>query len=53
MPATPLADIEGWPPAIGPAYAMDDRTAIRVVNSSIEIISEGHWKLFTARTEAI
>jgi len=28
-------------------YAIDDETAIKVVNGTVEVISEGHWKLFT------
>jgi dipeptidase E len=30
-----------------PSYAIDDQTAIKVVNGAIEVISEGNWKLFT------
>jgi dipeptidase E len=30
-----------------PVYAIDDETAIRVSDGSIEVISEGQWKLFT------
>jgi dipeptidase E len=30
-----------------PTYAIDDETAIKVVDNNIEIVSEGHWKLFT------
>jgi dipeptidase E len=30
-----------------PTYAIDDETAIKVVEDSVEVISEGHWKLFT------
>ena len=30
-----------------PAYAIDDKTAIRVVDGTVEVVSEGHWKLFT------
>jgi dipeptidase E len=30
-----------------PTYAIDDETAIKVVDDSVEVISEGHWKLFT------
>lgn len=33
-----------------PAYAMDDETAIKVVDGTVEVISEGHWKLFTPAT---
>ena len=30
-----------------PAYAIDDETAFKVVDGTVEIISEGHWKLLT------
>jgi hypothetical protein len=30
-----------------PAYAIDDETAIKVVDGTGEVVSEGHWKLFT------
>jgi dipeptidase E len=30
-----------------PAYAIDDQTAIKVSGGAIEVISEGHWELFT------
>ena len=29
------------------SYMIDDQTAIKVVDGKIEVISEGHWKLFT------
>ncbi|HEY1388037.1 MAG TPA: Type 1 glutamine amidotransferase-like domain-containing protein [Ktedonobacterales bacterium] len=29
-----------------PAYAIDDQTAIQVVDGAVDLISEGHWKLF-------
>lgn len=36
-----------------PAYAIDDDTAITVVDGAVEVVSEGHWKLFTpARRQA-
>jgi dipeptidase E len=28
-------------------YAIDDETAIKVTGGIVEIVSEGHWKLFT------
>ena len=28
----------------GPAYAIDDQTAISVVDHTVEVISEGHWE---------
>lgn len=31
-----------------PTYGIDDETAIKVVGGTVEVISEGHWKLFTS-----
>ena len=31
----------------GPAYAIDDQTAIKVTDGTVEVVSEGHWKLFS------
>ncbi len=33
-----------------PTYGIDDETAIQVVDGVVEIISQGHWKLFTPQT---
>jgi len=30
-----------------PLYAIDDETAIKVTPGAVEVVSEGHWKLFT------
>jgi len=30
-----------------PSYAIDDQTAVKVTDNTVEVISEGHWKLFT------
>jgi dipeptidase E len=47
FPDNTLADAERWAAEIGgPAYAMDDQTAIAVSGSTVEVISEGRWKLF-------
>jgi dipeptidase E len=49
LPENTLAAAEKWAAEIGgPAYAIDDETAIKVVDGTIEVISEGHWKLFNA-----
>lgn len=29
-----------------PTYGIDDETAIKVVDGAVEVVSEGHWKLF-------
>ncbi len=48
FPENTLAHAERWAAGIaGPAYAIDDETAIKVVDDTVEVISEGHWKLFT------
>jgi dipeptidase E len=30
-----------------PTYGIDDETAIKVVDGTVEVVSEGHWQLFT------
>ncbi|HET6651296.1 MAG TPA: Type 1 glutamine amidotransferase-like domain-containing protein [Nocardioides sp.] len=48
LPENTMADAERWAAGIpGPAYAIDDETAIRVADGSVDVISEGHWKLFS------
>jgi dipeptidase E len=48
MPGNSMAAAEKWASKIsGPAYAIDDETAIKVVDDVVEVVSEGHWKLFT------
>ena len=43
-----MADAEKWAAGIrGPAYAIDDDTAIKVTDGVVEVVSEGHWRLFT------
>jgi dipeptidase E len=47
MPDTSLANIAKWASGIPvPTYAIDDETAIKVVDSTVEVVSEGNWKLF-------
>lgn len=42
-----MADAERWASSMSvPAYAIDDETAIKVVDGNAEVISEGRWKLF-------
>ncbi len=49
MPKNRMAYAERWAASLGcPAYAIDDETAIKVVDGTVEVVSEGHWKLFTA-----
>ena len=47
MPEFGLADAERWAAALdGPGYAIDDQTAITVIDGEVAVVSEGHWKLF-------
>lgn len=49
IPDAALANIEQWASNVAvPTYAIDDETAIRVVDGTIEVISEGRWKLIDA-----
>ncbi|MBX3083996.1 MAG: Type 1 glutamine amidotransferase-like domain-containing protein [Anaerolineae bacterium] len=48
LPENTMADAEKWAAGMRvPAYAIDDQTALKVIDGSVEVISEGHWKLFT------
>ena len=47
FPSNTLAAAEQWAGQIaGPAYAIDEQTAIRVDGGSVEVISEGTWTAF-------
>jgi dipeptidase E len=46
-PENTMAGAEKWAAEIaGPAYAIDDETAIRVIDGAVDVVSEGHWTLF-------
>ena len=46
-PENSMADAEQWAARVPvPGYALDDATAIKVVDGVVEVVSEGHWKLF-------
>jgi len=48
LPENTTADAERWAAGLpGPAYAIDDQTAIKVTDGAVEVVSEGHWRLFT------
>src|SRR5690349_3673860 len=48
LPHNTMAHAERWAAGLTvPGYAMDDETAIKVTDRTVEVISEGHWKLFT------
>jgi dipeptidase E len=45
MPGNSMAEAVQWAAGIpNPAYAMDDRTAIVVVDGNVEFVSEGRWE---------
>jgi dipeptidase E len=47
LPENTMADAERWAASLSvPAYAIDDETAIQVVDGTVDVVSEGHWKLF-------
>jgi len=47
LPENTMAAAEKWAAGIGgPAYAIDDETAIKVVDGAVEVVSEGHWRFF-------
>jgi len=53
LPENTMADAEKWAAGMEvPAYAIDDETAIKVTDGAVEVVSEGHWKLFTPSPEA-
>jgi dipeptidase E len=53
LPENTMAAAEKWAAGIpNPAYAIDDETAIKVTDGTVEVVSEGHWKLLTPEPEA-
>jgi len=48
LPDNSMANAEQWAAGMRvPGYAIDDQTAIKVTDGAVEVVSEGHWKLFT------
>jgi len=49
FPENSMAHARQWARRLGgPAYAIDDQTAIRVVGGRVDVVSEGHWHRFDA-----
>jgi dipeptidase E len=49
LPENTLAHATMWAASLdGPAYAIDDETAIRVVDGKVDVVSEGQWHRFDA-----
>jgi dipeptidase E len=52
MPGNSMAEAEQWAARIaGSAYAIDDQTAFKVVDGTVEVVSEGHWKRFVPASQ--
>ena len=48
LPYNTMANAEKWAAGMqGSSYAIDDQTAIKVIDGEVEVVSEGHWKLFS------
>jgi len=44
-----VANAEKWAARLPvPTYAIDDDTALKVTDGTVEVVSRGHWKLFNA-----
>jgi dipeptidase E len=47
LPENTMAHAQRWAAGMSvPGYAIDDQTAIKVTDGGLEVVSEGHWKLF-------
>jgi dipeptidase E len=47
LPDNSMANAEKWAANLPvPGYAIDDQTAIKVTDGTVQVVSEGHWKLF-------
>lgn len=52
MPDRSMASAERWASGLSvPGYAIDDETAIRVVDGVAEVVSEGHWQRMAPSTD--
>lgn len=48
LPENTMANAVKWAAGLTvPGYAIDDQTALKVIDGAVEVVSEGHWKLFT------
>jgi dipeptidase E len=52
FPSNTMADAERWAAEIGgPAYVLDEASAVRVVDGVVDVVSEGRWRRFDGGTE--
>ncbi|CAG9622273.1 hypothetical protein BACCIP111883_03064 [Sutcliffiella rhizosphaerae] len=48
LPDNTLVNAKKWAAGVSvPGYAIDDQTAIKVIDGEVKVISEGKWKLLT------
>jgi dipeptidase E len=48
LPDNSMANAEKWAAGVPvPGYSIDDQTAIKVTDGAVEVVSEGHRRLFT------
>ena len=48
-----MANAARWAASLPvPGYALDDETALTVIDDTVDVVSEGNWKLFTPGPEA-
>jgi dipeptidase E len=48
LPENTMAEADRWAAGLSnPAYAICDDTAVKVTDDTVEIVSEGHWRLLT------
>jgi dipeptidase E len=53
LPENTMAAAEKWAAGLDvPSYAINDDTALKVVDGAVQVISEGHWKHFPLKTNA-
>jgi dipeptidase E len=53
LPENTMAHAERWAAGVdAPAYAIDDQTAITVTDGTVDVVSDGHWRLFNAGPDA-
>ncbi|MER5479464.1 Type 1 glutamine amidotransferase-like domain-containing protein [Streptomyces sp. NPDC002734] len=53
LPENTMAEAEKWAVGLaGPAYAIDDDTALKVTGDTVEVVSDGHWRHFPGRRAA-
>lgn len=47
LPENTMTNAQAWAAKLrAPGYAIDDQTAIRIIDGDVEVITEGHWRLF-------